>query len=198
MGLTDFSFTHFEEEADFSMSEFSIYTNFGSSYFRTTSDFSVAKFNGIVSFIGASFKAKVDFSVATFKYTASFAHAHFKKAIFIMAKFESDIDFKSAHFRKSLTLFQTEFRGNIDFSNAAFDNESPYFSIGQNTPNICVFFSYLMDPKNYIFTVSHQSRFSIATEKITVADGRTFTIPVGCMLFDPAPLPAQQPIEPAG
>ena len=220
MGLTDFSFTHFEEEADFSMSQFSIYANFSSSYFRTTSDFSIAEFNGYVSFIGTRFKAKADFSVATFKYTTSFAHARFKKAIFVMAKFESDINFKSAyfkknanfylstvignanfqeaHFRKSPTLLQTEFRGNIDFSNAAFDNKSPYFSIGQNTSKICTFFSYLVDPKNYIFTVSRQSRFSIATEKIIVADGRTFTIPVECMLFDPAPLPAQQPIEPAG
>lgn len=220
MGLTDFSFTHFEEEADFSMSQFSIYANFSSSYFRTTSDFSIAEFNGYVSFIGARFKAKANFSVATFKYTTSFAHACFKKAIFVMAKFKSDINFKSAyfkknvtfhlstvignanfqeaHFRKSLTLFQTEFRGNVDFSNAAFDNKSPSFSIGQITPEICAFFSYLVDPKNYIFTVSRQSRFSIATEKIIVADGRTFTIPVECMLFDPAPLPAQQPIEPAG
>ncbi len=220
MGLTDFSFTHFDEEADFSMSQFSIYANFSSSYFRTTSDFSIAEFNGYVSFIGARFKAKANFSVATFKYTTSFAHACFKKAIFVMAKFKSDINFKSAyfkknvtfhlstvignanfqeaHFRKSLTLFQTEFRGNVDFSNAAFDNKSPSFSIGQITPEICAFFSYLVDPKNYIFTVSRQSRFSIATEKIIVADGRTFTIPVECMLFDPAPLPAQQPIEPAG
>ena len=220
MGITDFSFTHFEEEADFSMSQFSIYAIFSSSYFRTASDFSAAKFNGYVSFIGARFKAKADFSAATFKHTASFVHARFKKARFMMTKFESDVNFESAyfkknttfylstiignanfqevHFRKSLTIFQAEFRGNIDFSNAVFDNKAPYFSIGLNTPKVCTFFSYLVDPKNYIFTVSPQSRFSIATEKITVADGRTFTIPVECMLFDPGPLPAQQPIEPAG
>ena len=218
-GLTDFSFTHFEEEADFSMSQFSIYTSFSSSYFKKNSDFSAAKFNGSANFIGARFKAKADFTAAIFKYVASFAHAHFKKARFIMTEFESDMIFESAyfkknttfylstvignanfqeaHFKKSLTLFQAEFRGNIDFSNATFDNKEPYFSIGLNTPKICAFFSYLVDPKNYIFMVSRQSRFSIAIEKITVADGRTFTIPVECMLFDPSPLPAQQPIEPA-
>lgn len=127
-----------------------------------------------------------------------FESAYFKKnTTFYLSTVIGNANFQEAHFKKSLTLFQAEFRGNIDFSNATFDNKEPYFSIGLNTPKICAFFSYLVDPKNYIFMVSRQSRFSIAIEKITVADGRTFTIPVECMLFDPSPLPAQQPIEPA-
>ena len=72
-------------------------------YFRTASDFSAAKFNGYVSFIGARFKAKADFSAATFKHTASFVHARFKKARFMMTKFESDVNFESAYFKKNTT-----------------------------------------------------------------------------------------------
>lgn len=206
-GLTDFSFTHFDEEADFSWSEFSIYTTFKSAYFNTNSSFSLARFNGPANFIGTRFKAKTDFSMAFFKSTTFFSHARFKKAKFMMTNFESDINFKSAyfkkgasflaskfagnadfegaHFRKYLTFLKAEFRGNINFSNTVFDTNTPLFSIPQYPLESCTIFSYLVDPKNYIFNVSPKSNFSIMTKKIIVADGRIFSIPIGCMLFDP-------------
>ncbi len=206
-GLTDFSFTHFDEEADFSWSEFSIYTTFKSACFSKNSSFSVARFNGPANFIGTRFKAKTDFSMAFFKSATFFSHARFKKAKFMMTNFGLDVNFKSAyfkkgvsflastfagnadfegaHFRKYLTFIKAEFKGNINFSNTVFDTRSPLFSIPQYPIESCTIFSYLVDPQNYIFNVSPKSHFSIMTKKIIVADGRIFSIPIGCMLFDP-------------
>lgn len=52
------------------------------------------------------------------------------------------------------------------------------------------------NPKEYNFEINGIAMVSkIETEQIIVADSRVFTIPVGCELFDPEPLPAPNPKE---
>ena len=189
----DFSSVHFEGPADFYSVKFKGKTNFESAHFKESAYFRSVKFIGKTNFKSAHFEGSADFYSVKFKGKTNFKSAHFEEFTdFYSVKFKGKTNFKSAHFEKLTYFDSAHFIGKTNFNKTIFDISSPYFSI--DSCNYAIF-SYLTNPKKYIFTVSSGSAYSITTEKIIVADGRIFTIPVGCQLFDPEPLPALKPKE---
>ena len=185
----DFMGTVFTQGAIFSWSIFTQTADFRSAIFTQSALFSWATFTQTAGFIRATFTQTADFMRATFTQTANFRSATFTQvANFRKATFTQVANFRKATFTK-----------NVDFSDAIFKNHEPIFVRG----TLRARFSVRSAQEDYRFEVSESHR-SIETEQITVAypkvftapDPKVFTIPVGCELFDPEPLPAPKPEEP--
>lgn len=214
----NFEFARFYTEIDFSNSCFIGKTNFESVHFvrnmKAHINFRSAKFMGNVSFLNAQFDRFADFESSNFRQEASFENvtfdesAHFgnarfkKSTLFSRATFTGPADFTNATFRRSVGFGLSTFGNSVDFSNAifitpvnfsatCFNYEPPKFA----KYSTGAMFSNKIHPKKYIFSVAKNSKYKIETEQITVADDRVFTIPVGCELFDPEPLPVPKPKE---
>lgn len=214
----NFEFARFYTEIDFSNSCFIGKTNFESVHFvrnmKAHINFRSAKFMGNVSFLNAQFDRFADFESSNFRQEASFENvtfdesAHFENArfkkstLFSRATFTGPADFTNATFRRSVGFGLSTFGNSVDFSNAifitpvnfnatCFNYEPPKFA----KYSTGAMFSNKIHPKKYIFSVAKNSKYKIETEQITVADDRVFTIPVGCELFDPEPLPVPKPKE---
>ena len=185
----DFTGTVFTQSAIFSWAAFTQTADFRSAIFTQSALFSWATFTQTAGFIRATFTQTADFMRATFTQTANFRSATFTQvANFRKATFTQVANFRKATFTK-----------NVDFSDAIFKNHEPIFVRG----TLRARFSVRSAQEDYRFEVSESHR-SIETEQITVAypkvftapDPKVFTIPVGCELFDPEPLPAPKPEEP--
>ena len=184
----DFTGTVFTQSAIFSWAAFTQTADFRSAIFTQSALFSWATFIQTAGFIRATFTQTADFMRATFTQTANFRSATFTQvANFRKATFTQVANFRKATFTK-----------NVDFSDAIFKNHEPIFVRG----TLRARFSVRSAQEDYRFEVSESHR-SIETEQITVAypkvftapDPKVFTIPVGCELFDPEPLPAPKPKE---
>ena len=214
----NFEFARFYTEIDFSNSCFIGKTSFESVHFvknlKAHINFSSTKFIGNVSFLNAQFDRFADFELSNFRQEASFENATFdesayfknarfkKSTLFSMATFTGPTDFTNVTFSGSVGFGLSTFENSVDFSNAifitpvnfsatCFNYESPEFAKYSAGAMFC----NKIHPKKYIFDVAKNSKYKIETEQITVADDRVFTIPVGCELFDPEPLPVPKPKE---
>ena len=189
----DFSGAKFIQNADFSMATSTQNANFRRATFAQNADFSWAKFTQNADFSEATFTQNADFNWAKFTQNANFSEATFtQNANFNWAKFTQNANFSMATFTQNTRFLRTIFFQNANFQGAYFKYIEPVFAM----ENLGAFFSVLTDPLNYVFMVNVHSPLSITPEQVTVADGRVFTIPVGCELFDPEPLPAPKPKEP--
>ena len=178
---TDFSESTFTQTVNFSESTFTQTAKFLQTTFLQRADFSGTKFTSFANFSGVQFADTANFFAATFADTAYFFGTTFTNtANFFGTKFAPRVDFRQAIFSKS-----------VNFIDTAFKNHEPFFV----SRNLRARFSVRSAQEDYRFEVS-ESHCPIETEQITVADGRVFTIPVGCELFDPEPLPAPKPEEP--
>ena len=176
----DFSAVIFPKAAEFSEATFAQTTGFNAAAFAQRADFSGTKFTSFANFSGVKFTNTANFFAATFTDAAIFVAAAFTNtANFFGTKFTQWVNFRQATFSKSVIFIDTTFK-----------NYEPFFVSG----NFRARFSVHSAQDDYKFEVSESHR-PIETEQITVADGRVFTIPVGCELFDPAPLPAPKPKE---
>ena len=173
--------TTFGQSAGFTKATFTQNANFLRTTFTQTAGFTKATFTQNANFQGATFIQNADFAKATFTQNANFWGAIFTQN----ANFLETLFTQNAIFRRAV------FAQNTNFHDAYFKNIEPTFALG----NSGALFSVLTDPSNYVFKVNFDSTQSISTEQITVADGQVFTIPVGCELFDPEPLPAPKPEE---
>lgn len=170
----------FAQAAEFSEATFAQTTGFNAAAFAQRADFSGTKFTSFANFSGVKFTNTANFFAATFTDAAIFVAAAFTNtANFFGTKFTQWVNFRQATFSKSVIFIDTTFK-----------NYEPFFVSG----NFRARFSVHSAQDDYKFEVSESHR-PIETEQITVADGRVFTIPVGCELFDPAPLPAPKPKE---
>ena len=175
-----FNETAFAQAAEFSEATFAQTTGFNAAAFAQRADFSGTKFTSFANFSGVKFTNTANFFAATFTDAAIFVAAAFTNtANFFGTKFTQWVNFRQATFSKSVIFIDTTFK-----------NYEPFFVSG----NFRARFSVHSAQDDYKFEVSESHR-PIETEQITVADGRVFTIPVGCELFDPAPLPAPKPKE---
>ena len=173
--------------SNFSESKFYGNAKFNGTHFIKGVDFSSAVFSGAADFSGTRYTGRADFSLSTFIDQAIFIQASFNRqgADFLHAKFLGGANLKNIISAGKLNFNSTEFvkTFNLDqavshrfqFANALFSCKSP--------------------PSSYIFSVHSWGRGNIETKQISAADGRVFTIPVGCELFDPEPLPAPKPEE---
>ena len=196
----DFRSAVFVQTADFMRATFAQKADFTGTVFTQSAIFSWATFTQTADFRSAIFAQSALFSWATFTQTADFIRATFTQtADFMRATFTQTANFRSATFTQVANFRKATFTKNVDFSDAIFKNHEPIFVRG----TLRARFSVRSAQEDYRFEVSESHR-SIETEQITVAypkvftapDPKVFTIPVGCELFDPEPLPAPKPEEP--
>lgn len=204
----NFSNTNFFYPVDFSLCNFNSSLLFTDSHFDKYGRFSDSVYNGATRFSGSVFQEGAEFYGSIFKYPF-YAHN---------AQFMNDTDFSATHFMQGGSFLDATFMRSAFFFKAIFDkyptaffntafynnchlsdikiNEELEFTIFIFQTNKTARFSISADASKYAFKPAVDSLLKIETEQITVADGRVFTIPVGCELFDPEPLPAPKPEEP--
>ena len=210
----NFSKAVFTQNADFSEAIFTQSANFSEATFAHNAYFHKAIFTQDAYFSQANFKQKVYFHEVTFIQDAHFSrvvftqdvifskamftrNAAFRETTFVQnanfsrVTFVQNANFLRTIFVQNANFLRTIFVQNANFQEAYFKNIEPALA----KRNSRAFFSVLTDPLNYVFMVNLDSPQSITTEQVTLADGRVFTIPVGCELFNPKPLPAPKPEE---
>ena len=202
-----FKRARFYGEADFSDSRIIGVIDFDSVIFYGPAKFHHTSFVGYANFSPATFLERAEFTPSTFEGYADFRKTCFvKSSNFERARFRSSASFSETSFGGSANFKKTHFEKVADFRTATFFRETtfddaffssyPVFSILDCGEKYNSKFSYIINPGEYNFKINCQARISrINTEKITVTDGRVFTIPVDCELFDPEPLPAPKPKE---
>ena len=185
----DFSAVTFAQTGNFSEATFTQAAKFLQTTFTQRADFSGTKFTSFANFSRVKFTNTANFFAATFTNTANFFGATFANtANFFGTKFTQRVDFRQVAFCKSVNFIDTTFK-----------NHEPFFVSG----NLRARFSVRSAQEDYRFEVSASHR-PIETEQITVAypkafaipSPKVFTIPMGCELFDPEPLPAPKPEDP--
>ena len=203
--LAGFRDSSFQNTADFT------YANFlGKLYLTNTS------FKDEVLFEETSFNEELSLSSCSFDKTVNFAKSRFLKKFESKAHFKGCADFSEVEFNYISDFSCSKFSKGLSIERASFNSYSPTFSspgeiLKLSTPTVkshpfpfvvnkfeIIRFTQLsvrVEPKDYKLTISENSIYGIDSEQITVADGRVFTIPVGCELFDPEPLPAPKPEE---
>ena len=187
----DFSAVIFPKAAKFNEATFAQAAEFSEATFAQTTGFNAAAFAQRADFFGTKFTSFANFSGVKFTNTANFFAATFTDAaIFVAAAFTNTANFFGTKFTQWVNFRQATFSKSVIFIDTTFKNYEPFFVSG----NFRARFSVHSAQDDYKFEVSENHR-PIETEQITVADGRVFTIPVGCELFDPAPLPAPKPKE---
>ena len=204
----NFSNTTFFYPVDFSYCNFNSSLLFTDSHFNKYGRFSASVYNGATRFSGSFFREGAEFNGSIFKYPF-YAHK---------AQFMNDTDFSATYFIQGGSFTDATFMRSAFFFKAIFDEDSTAFfnttfynschlsdvkiseelefSILISQTNKTAKFSISADPDKYAFKSTADSLLKIETEQVTVADGRVLTIPVGCELFDPEPLPAPKPKEP--
>ena len=204
----NFSNTTFFYPVDFSLCNFGSSLLFTNSHFNKYSRFSASSYNGATQFSNTVFQEGAEFHLSKFKKPF---HAH-------NAQFMHDTDFSGAHFMLGGSFFGAIFKRKALFSKTVFDkyktaffntafyntclfsdikiSEELEFTAYLHETNVIAKFSISATADQYTFETAADSLLKIETEQITVADGRVFTIPLGCELFDPEPLPAPKPEEP--
>lgn len=203
----NFSNTTFFYPIDFSSCNFNSSLLFTDSHFNKYGSFSTSVYNGVTRFSGSVFREGAEFYGSIFKYPfyahnaqfmndTDFTATHFMQGgSFTDATFTRSAFFFKAIFDEYLTLFSnTTFYNNCHLSDVKI-SEKLEFSMFIFQTNKTAKFSISADPGEYAFRSTADSLLKIETEQVTVADGRVFTIPVGCELFDPEPLPAPKPEE---
>lgn len=165
----DFDSVIFYGVAKFQYTRFTGYANFSPATFRENAEFNPSIFEGYADFTKTHFIKNSYFDKAIFKGFASFSETYFEGPVdFKKSRFENIADFRTAIFLRETT-----------FADAFFDTP-PVFTIQEGDTRYNARFSYLVDPGDYNFNVSRESRYLIETEQIKSPDGRIFDIPKCC------------------
>lgn len=186
-----YDLTSFKSSVSFRGSIFKSSASFAGSTFEKTASYTDTTFKYRTSFISTLFKDSVYFVDTIFEDTAIFSDAIFKHPpSFIRTIFKGSVYFIETIFEESLDFNKVVFYGPIRFIEKTFNHQKLQFiSFSGQTR-----FSCQVPPGKYEFKISADSAL-FETEQVTVADGWVFTIPLGCELFDPEPLPAPKPEE---
>lgn len=199
-----FNDSYFAEGASFEEVNFNYITNFSRATFRKKADFSKCCFKCTVDQAidnalndqDYSFSAN-DFSEVVFTEGA--------KANFSHGKVYGDIIFREAEFKEGVYLSRNTFFNYTSFTGAIFEKSTNFYATFVNSAP-----EFVMKDNN---GKEYKAKFSISAfvndyemetkpdgesfplEELTLPNSWTFTIPEGCELFDPNPLPAPKPEE---
>ena len=165
--FTDAKFTG---NADFLRAKFTRYAYFLDAEFTADAYFPGAKFTGNAYFPGAKFTGNAGFRDAEFT-----GDTHFGAA-----KFTGNADFWGAKFTGNADFGGAECTGNADFGGTYFEKYAPTFADAPSSAR----FSAQVDSQDYVFSVRQGSK-PIKCGTATL-DGKSFEIPLGAVLFDPA------------
>ncbi len=173
--------------SNFSGSKFYGNAKFDRTHFIKGADFSSAIFFGTADFSNTRYTGPADFSLSTFKGETIFIQASFKKqgADFSHTKFLGGVNLKNIISAGKINFNSTEFVETLNLDQA----------VSRSFQFAYALFSCKSPPSSYIFSVQSWGGGKIETKQISTTDGRVFTIPVGCELFDPEPLSAPKPEE---
>lgn len=179
-GEANFRNSKFLEGVDFDSATFYGTAQFQSTYFTGYANFSPATFHKNAEFNPSIFEGYADFTKTHFIENSYFNKARFKgHASFSETYFEGPVNFKGSWFENTAEFRTAKFFHEATFTNAFFSSP-PLFSIQEGDSNYNAKFSYLINPENYKFNASRNSRYKIETERIKSPTGRFFDIPKGC------------------
>ncbi len=116
--FSEFKYAKFYKEAKFKGATFNDIAFFKYAEFSTPMDFTEVKFDDDADFKYAFFPDKVDFTSAYFRKEAIFKYTVFPEGVsFEKVNFRGHADFKYAQFYEPLNFDETEFRRDPDFKN---------------------------------------------------------------------------------
>ena len=146
-------------------------------------NFSGARFYAGANFVEATFTSNADFRAATFICYADFFMATFtSNADFSAATFTSNANFVAATFTRIASFSKATFTRRVIFYSTTFTQYGPLFTMA-GSEEYKAQFSAGAGPRDYDFSVSSESK-PIKCETATLL-GKSFTIPIGTILFDP-------------
>ena len=208
-GEANFYKTIFTTNADFSEASFTGNANFVAATFIQNVYFREALFAQKATFIEATFVQNAYFwettfiqnatfwetiftqtayfREATFIQNADFEWATFAKADFIGATFVQNAGFEWATFTQKAIFIGARFTQTANFIEALFKNNSPEFVDTSEAPDMASRARFATPRKNqggHKFTVREDSKpIKLGTATLL---GKSFTIPIGTIVFDPA------------
>ena len=192
-----FSKMSFNNVANFREVTFNSDANFREVTFNSDANFPEVTFNNVADFRKATFNSDANFSKSTFSSNAYFFGAIFtNNANFTGVTFTSEAYFLGVSFLSDAYFLGTRFFSNADFTGVTFISNA-YFrgaTFTQSEPIFATFetdseeewkarFSATANPQDYDFSVTAEGRpISCGTASLL---GKSFTIPLGTVLFDP-------------
>ena len=160
--------------------------NFSSAKFYSNADFSWATFTQNADFSGAVFTQNADFIGAAFTQNANFTGVTFTSNVYFLgATFISNTYFRGARFFSNADFTGVTFISNAYFHGATFTQPEPIFTIVEtdSEEEQKARFSATANPQDYDFSVAAEGKpISCGTASLL---GKSFTIPLGTVLFDP-------------
>lgn len=193
----DFSKAAFNDVAYFPEATFNDVANFIEATFNSDANFSEATFNSNVYFREVNFSNGANFSKSAFSSNAYFFGAIFTNnadftgvtftsdAYFLGVSFFSDAYFLGARFVSNADFTGVTFISNAYFRGATFTQSEPIFAIVEtdSEEEWKARFSATANPQDYDFSVAAEGKpISCGTASLL---GKSFTIPLGTVLFDP-------------
>ena len=192
-----FSEATFNSDVYFSKATFNSGTDFSKATFNSNADFPEATFNSNADFHEVNFSNGANFSKSTFSSNAYFFGAIFTNnvnftgvtftsdAYFLGVSFFSDVYFLGARFFSNADFTGATFISNAYFRGAIFTQSEPIFAIVETASEEewKARFSATANPQDYDFSVAAEGKpVSCGTASLL---GKSFTIPLGTVLFDP-------------
>ena len=157
------------EKGNFSSAKFYSSADFRWAKFAQTADFSWVTFTQDAYFFGAKFAQTADFHGATFTQNAGF----------IGAKFTQTADFHGATFTQTVNFIEATFTNNVDFRQTTFERFEPIFTIESKKARFSTDINW--QGSDFSVTLGNTS-INCGTASLL---GKSFTIPLGTVLFDP-------------
>lgn len=178
--------TSFAGAADFSGASFTQYEDFGGARFDGDATFSRASFIALprTSYEDMDFPQRANFDKVTFAQDADFSKATFTAHVgFGMVTFARAVSFNGTSFEGAYFPGAT-FGQRADFRQTSFMYVKPAFEdLERRLPRAR--FSAHANPQDYLFEARPESRHGFSCGEAELLN-RTFILPVGAVLFDPA------------
>ena len=182
----DFSWATFTQNADFSGAVFTQNADFIEAAFTNDANFIEVVFTNDAYFHGATFTQNANFIRAAFTQNANFTGVTFTSNVYFLgATFISNTYFRGARFFSNADFTGVTFISNAYFHGATFTQPEPIFTIVEtdSEEEQKARFSATANPQDYDFSVAAEGKpISCGTASLL---GKSFTIPLGTVLFDP-------------
>ena len=176
----------FNNDAYFSKGTFNSNAYFREVTFNSNAYFREVTFNNDVNFSEATFNSNANFFAAVFANDANFTGVAFTSdAYFLGATFLSNAYFLGARFFSNADFTGVTFISNAYFRGTTFTQSEPIFAIAEtdSEEEWKARFSATANPQDYDFSVAAEGKpINCGTASLL---GKSFTIPIGTVLFDP-------------
>ena len=182
----DFSKATFNSKTYFNEATFNSKTYFNEATFNSDAYINEATFNSDACFGKATFNSDAYFLGATFANDANFTGVTFTSdAYFLGVSFFNDAYFLGARFFSNADFTGVTFISNAYFRGTTFTQSEPIFAIAEtdSEEEWKARFSATANPQDYDFSVAAEGKpINCGTASLL---GKSFTIPIGTVLFDP-------------